>query len=471
MAAQGLLGLPVELIHHVATYFSFRECAAARATCRHLDAALLEPFGKRYIGSLQFMRADFSLQGLVDLSRSRLSSYLKHVIISMEEFPPSKIWNVGPYEVLAQRQRDFIHEKRDLETLKEAFVELHFETVEVHSYYAYNPQAPWKTYGSRRVLAETTVDLSKARPPAHFDKALAQIIPDLLTVLGAVGARPKRFGVTLANGSLRDDAFILPNHVRQQVAPVLAGLEALSLPVELIDRAPGIRSLPAENPNDATYNLRRFLRLLEGPSLRSLKLVVPGTLRPEKEAFFSWLAASPSASLPDRPLSHLSVGASRPQTAPPPITFENLNELHLDKLCISRQHLVKLVEKFKSTLRTLRLRELHLSEERSEETDDLMTSTGFLSDRQKWFSLLGDLTALGCGDSMRMVAFRETVELARHAEQLDVLFYADSDSVRDWHTDPDVPCSTIVDWHTYSDTRLRELVGDCMDHVLWKGYE
>lgn len=463
-SVQGLLDLPVELIRQVADYFTFKEYAAARATCRSLDAALVEPFGKSYVRKMQVMRTDFSLQGLVDLSKSRLSPYLKHVTISMEEFPPSKIWNVGPYEVLAQRQRTFIREKKDLEMLKEAFTSIQVETVEIYSYYTYNPQAPWSTYGWRKVLSETTVDLSKTRPPANFDKTLAKMVSEFLMVLGAAGARPGRFEVGLASGSLRDDAFIIPSHIKHEILPVISHLESLSFPVELADRAPGIRSLPAENPNDATYNLRRFLRMLDGNRLRCLRLVVPGDHQREKEAFFLWLASTPNESTLTRQLSHLSVDANRAQTAPPPVDFRSLQELDLENLHIRRQTLLRVVEKFKPTLRTLRLSHCVFPEHIESEADDTVVATITDPGQQNWCRFLSSLASSSCGDIMRMISLRQTTDYW-NPHGLDVLVYADNDALERWHTESSAPYSTIVDWGDYPDLRLQELFSDCVTRI------
>ncbi|KAH6655101.1 hypothetical protein BKA67DRAFT_559482 [Truncatella angustata] len=402
MVVQGLSGLPVELVQQIAIHFTCQEHAAVRATCKWLDAALLESWGKKYASRMQVMRMEFSLQALVDLSKSRLSPYLKHVVISMEELPAIRSWHSDKLEIYAREQSRFVQAGADLEMLQKAFFNLQLETVEVHSYYKYEPQAPWTTYGRRKVMEDLRLDLSKEKPPVNFDTTLASTLPGVLFALGRSGARPKRFEVSLASGSLPDGAFIILNHMKELITSVLSSLESLSLPVRFSDRAPGTGRLPAENPNSSTYNFRRFLRCLEGSSLRRLKLDISGGQSPEAEAFFQWLGTTPETTIPGRQLLSVGVGPSRPRAMPPPISFEHLEELELLNLCIGRAALTLVLRKIQPSLRSLRLQRVCLDDPRNSGS---RYSASFGD--EVWTVFLWSLISIGCGDTLRTISLQQ----------------------------------------------------------------
>lgn len=454
----GILDLPLEILLQIASYLSFEDHGAARTACRHLDAALLEPYALRYLSRMQFMRMDFSLQTLVDMSRSRMSPYVRRVAVSMEQFLAPGFSGAPNYSAHYHRQADLLRSGRDLDMLTRAFARLgHLDQVAVHSYYTFQSTRPWTSHGARRLLRETGVDLSREKPPPDFQGILSGFVPALLHAVGSARERaeaeaeaeggaaagaadgahhagprgvdgadthgdeelssssppswapggaaavvvppPLRgFEVALASGALPDTAFDIPPHMRSAVVPVLAGLESLALPVKFADRTPGLRPLPAENPNDSTYHLRRFLRLVDGEGggggrLRRLCLTVFQVYHEETEAFFGWLGApaagfysgagavngaggggpgpagggavagggfSPPGVTPRRQ----SLLGGRGRAAPPPVYFGALEELELARLHVTRQRLAGVVDKFAGTLRRLRLRGVTLYDER-----------------------------------------------------------------------------------------------------------
>lgn len=430
MSGQGLLGLPTELLLQISAHFSLSEYLAARATCRRLDAALLESYGRTFARTFQVMRTDFSLQGLVDMSKSRLSPFLKHVIVSMEEFPPGSEYHSGQDMGYWQSQRQLIASGADFSMLQEAFGATRLETVELHSYYCYDPEAPWTTYGASRILRDTGLDLSKTKPPDNVSQTLAQIVMDLLGALGRAGARPRRFMVSLAEGHLRDEAFVVPSQIKEAVVSVLSHLESVSLPLQIGGRPPGIIGLPIENPSDTTYNFRRFLRYLDTRNLQCLRLDCIGanvSESPEVQSLFQWLGSSPTASLAGQRL--LNVGGSvsgRLRASPPPVRFEMLLSLDLGDICIAKETLVQVIKKFRPSLRTLRLRSVCLVG-RTAGWEPQPRSGGEI-----WSSFFADLVSIGCGESLSRISSAKMYESPWQTARSLVVLYINGDTTTDF---------------------------------------
>ncbi|EMR72374.1 putative f-box domain-containing protein [Eutypa lata UCREL1] len=79
-----LLSMPLEVLLHISSYLTTPEYGMLRRTSKHLEASFFKPFAREFFTKRQFMLTEFSLQALVDISKSRFADYLSHLIIGLE---------------------------------------------------------------------------------------------------------------------------------------------------------------------------------------------------------------------------------------------------------------------------------------------------------------------------------------------------------------------------------------------------
>jgi hypothetical protein len=140
-----LLSLPLEVLLQITSNLTTPEYGKLRSTCTHIEATLFSSFSREFFSKRQFMLTEFSLQALVDISKTRLSSSLRHVIFGLEQpsltsFPSAGQVAANPQSNmhvqknrLLQEYVDYmtlINTGRDVEMITEAFSNLaNLETV------------------------------------------------------------------------------------------------------------------------------------------------------------------------------------------------------------------------------------------------------------------------------------------------------------------------------------------------------
>lgn len=79
-----LFSVPIEVLLQIASDLTTPEYGNLRLTCKYVEGQVLNAFSREFFTKRQFMLTEFSLQALVDISESRFSPSLRHVIISLE---------------------------------------------------------------------------------------------------------------------------------------------------------------------------------------------------------------------------------------------------------------------------------------------------------------------------------------------------------------------------------------------------
>jgi len=133
-----ILKVPLEVLLHITSSLTTPEYGSFRRTCKTIETCLFSSFALEFFTKRKFMFTEFSLQTLVDISKSRFSSHITHVIFGLERpqllhTPPrSDIAHLSVQDCVnynytlltASGTRPFILAGRDIELLAEAFVSL-----------------------------------------------------------------------------------------------------------------------------------------------------------------------------------------------------------------------------------------------------------------------------------------------------------------------------------------------------------
>jgi hypothetical protein len=355
------------------------------------------------------MITEFSLQALVDISKSRLSSSLNHVIFGLER-PSMRQDHILPpvsapqpeNHVKSNRFRQecvghmsLLYANQDVEMLAKAFSNLcNLETVGIrdwnsrtrnrdYPYNVWNSKCPctgkipnenwafrasnvaWRKwlihmllgYGVRTFQEETGRSLDLPRrfphgPTGLLDQAeyLSRVFLSLLRSLGKAGSRPKNFEIILRESSIYDHAFNLPHYVDVLVQPVLGNIRTLLLDLnaEYKPAYVNVNNVPTECPD---YLLRTFLsRLLE---LEHLRLNFR-FFRGETSNLLSWLSKPVPATTPN------TTAATSLLESPQPIEFTKLRQLDIGMVPVEPRVLLDIIQKHRATLRSISLHKVSL---------------------------------------------------------------------------------------------------------------
>lgn len=323
------------------------------------------------------MLTEFSLQALVDISKSRLSSSLTYVIFSLER---PKLRHVAPnmapfhpqFDTAAQENFvqleyvdhiNLINAGYDVDMLAEAFSNLKsLEAVSIRDFYSKSrnrdyPQVWWKTYGASTFVSNTGgLELDLPGRTYRFIQPndpqfiyLSRIFLNILRALGKASSQPRNFEVILRHISLADYTFKIPRYVEPIIQPVLANLRTLFL-----DLYSYFRHIVVTRDSIPVTCHGYFLRILlsKVPNLEHLRLNFRMYGRDEAGDFLSWL------SLPTLTNKVPSTGPL-PET-PLPIEFNKLQQLDIGMLAVYPEVLIALIRKFQTTLRTLSFHRISL---------------------------------------------------------------------------------------------------------------
>src|SRR5688500_18577776 len=85
--------LPLEVLLRITHSLKTEELGNFRLTCRGIEGLLHNSFAREFYSCKQFMISDFSLQALIDISKSRMGRHLTKLQIGFEQFmPPHSIF-------------------------------------------------------------------------------------------------------------------------------------------------------------------------------------------------------------------------------------------------------------------------------------------------------------------------------------------------------------------------------------------
>ncbi|KAM4066517.1 F-box domain-containing protein [Hirsutella rhossiliensis] len=360
-----ILRLPLEVLIRIAAGLTTPELCALRLTCRFVEELLYVTFTREFFTKKQFMMTDFSLQTLVDVSRSRLGLNLRQLHIGLDRFPEGiqrpladddrerkfkqrysdyfTLWNTGAHRtMLAEALRNLANLDevvlRDFNSAKRS---------------RDGPTAEWTSYGSTTIFNETGVRLSQGATGV-WDSGLplqgcSQVFALLLHALGDAAVYPKGIQVMAHNGSqLRDFAFNVPRFVEPSIAPVLDRLEKLHLSIDLSWRSSlsgwAHGAVVPSRPQSDTRLLRRFL--CRTPNLKDLRINEHHDYNPALADFLEWLAAP--APVPD-------ASSAVDDDNPPPVAMSHLENLSLGLMNVAPRTLLHVIRKFAPRLQGLEL--------------------------------------------------------------------------------------------------------------------
>jgi hypothetical protein len=164
-----LLSVPLEVLLNITYHLTTPEYGNLRLTCKNIESTLLTPFSREFFTKRQFMFTEFSLQTLVDISKSRFSSTLSHIIFGLERPSSSSLplsqHNAGnpPPDMRVKQNRllqecfghmTLLNTGQDVEMLADAFSNLaNLETIGMRDFNSRSrrrdyPNIEWKSMHS-----------------------------------------------------------------------------------------------------------------------------------------------------------------------------------------------------------------------------------------------------------------------------------------------------------------------------------
>lgn len=428
-----LTSIPLEVLLQITSNLTTPEYGNLRRTCKHIEETLFSSFAREFFTKRQFMLTEFSLQALVNISKSRLSSSMKHVIFGLER-PAMRQSLLGQTTEYIKENRarleylghmSLLYANRDVEMLIETFSNLsNLATVGIRDFYSHSrnrdyPLTAWKSYGASTYELETGLRLDSPRRLSgmFLDQAeyCSRMFFILFYSLGKAGSRPKDFEVILRHSSLYDHAFNLPKYTDAIVQPVLDNLRILLLDLSA-KSAPfyiNMHDVPTACPN---YLLRTFLSRL--PALEHLRLNFRFYEGDEMSNLLSWL----SQPIPAGP-SNTTTATLLPDS-PSPIEFAKLSRLDIGMVTVEPEILIDIIEKHRATLRTLNLHKLLLLQK-----DPTKSSRGNL-----WANFLAQISKLDL--KLTGLKMSELSQKSQRNKKIRFITFKDSrtgfGSVREW---------------------------------------
>ncbi|CRG86205.1 hypothetical protein PISL3812_03208 [Talaromyces islandicus] len=346
-----LLTLPLELLVAISTYLSTKDLGFLRLTCKRVEKSLYSWFAEEFFTKKQFMLTHKSLQTLIDISRHEsLSKHVTHVILATNIYPAvlytfrdadaAASWTQGFYDQQALMSTGY-----DQDMLTEAFEKLdNLQVVGIRDFNSNNRRrdgtnASWSSWGAPTVLQETGIELQFAsdRFSNTTTSFLAHIFQTLICALARAGRKPPNIEVFLRKELLPDIAFHFPSFLTPSVTPILQNLETLLIST---DRIPthALRHGIGADGKDGPF-LRQFLG--QTHNLRHLRINFNKFARLHTDSFLEWLG-QPAVATGAAPIRILD---------PPPIALTNLEQLELGQMTVGPVCLLRVIDKFASTLK------------------------------------------------------------------------------------------------------------------------
>ncbi|KAI8264628.1 hypothetical protein K4K58_012086 [Colletotrichum sp. SAR11_239] len=235
--------VPIEVLLRISSYLTTPELGNLRLTCKSIEQSLFNTFMREFFTKRQFMLTEQSLQALVDISNSRLSDCLDHVVIGLDffdyrRFSPMEVAQENAYRQAYADHRTLVSSGQDVVMLTEAFRNLkNLQTVGIRDYHSREREhrdgygATWASYGATTIRKETGVDLLAKTNTQEAQEYANKVMITLFTALGNAGARPKTFEMLRRQMCIpNDNAFnLFTNYLKPKVVPVLEGLQTFIL--------------------------------------------------------------------------------------------------------------------------------------------------------------------------------------------------------------------------------------------------
>ncbi|CEI69427.1 hypothetical protein FVEN_g6952 [Fusarium venenatum] len=374
--------VPLEVLLRITSFLTTPELGNTRLTCRSVEQALFTTFTNEFFTRKQFMISETSLQALIDISKSRLSGYLRMVHIGLDRF--AYALQVSDQNARNIRQKQ-LHDgqfsmlstgyHRDM--LAEAFRNLsNLEDVVIRDFNSNrrsrdNPGKQWTSYGSTTAFRETGhrpgQGGGQAWGPYPSTAYGSSVFISVLFALGQANAKPKGIEyMSRARNHLRDCAFNIPSYMEPSVIPVLENLEKLHIDIDLL----GGNDFPVDtsgHPSDMM--LRGFLLKLK--NIKHLRINETHSSVNGPDMLLKWLgsevstsapaslSAPPSASGPGPAPASISP-TSAPLSSIPSPEYPQLAALDFGMMNVEAQHILAVTRKFSSTLKRLELHKITL---------------------------------------------------------------------------------------------------------------
>lgn len=278
--------IPIEVILRISEYLNTTELGNLRLTCKQIENALYHSFANEFFARKQFMLTDFSLQALLDISKSRLGHSVRRLQISVEMVEPRATYTESDYGLeVAQRQRTFYENNLDKEMLAEAIGNLsNIEDLVIrdsNSWGRTRDNTAWHSYG-RITEGEKGVGFITAESwgPNQEDRVdpCRRTLQTVLHAYALSGQHPKGLELLLRErgNQVTDAAFEIPEDLQARLIPALEKLEKLHLTVGLAEHPVGEIFEVDDEAGDnvfiphASYYLCKFLSHTK--NLKNLRL-------------------------------------------------------------------------------------------------------------------------------------------------------------------------------------------------------
>lgn len=394
--------IPLELLLRITYWLPTSDLGSMRLTCRSIERMLYNSWADEFFSCKQFMLSPYSLQGLVDMAKSRLGSRITRLQLGTDHFR-DPVHCVSPsFVALDDHQRayddyaaqcEMLMSGEHIDLLAEAFSHLGdtLEDVVIRNFNSRRrsrdgPGARWRSYGAARAerYARDCLTMQAPAEDGHTgDSYVGKLSATFNAVLTALGrcpnARPRGIEILSVNpasgaGCLPDSAFALGSSSRKEgVVSTLAQLRKLHLALNL--RVPYRRSAADPAALDAVNKLPWFLH--HTARLQNLRINGTHDKADVMDRVLGWLATPASTPPPSGAASRTSSFSSTtsgtnalqrvhshsppPFTPspgsswPPPPALANLTELSLGHMAVDHGVIVDLVRKTAPTLRRLDL--------------------------------------------------------------------------------------------------------------------
>ncbi|KAK2757428.1 F-box domain-containing protein [Colletotrichum kahawae] len=383
--------VPIEVLLRISSHLTTPELGNLRLTCKSIEQSLFNTFMREFFTKRQFMLTEQSLQALVDISNSRLSDCLDHVVIGLNFFDERRFSSVELAQENAYRQayadhRTLVSSGQDVVMLTEAFRNLkNLKTVGIRDYHSREREhrdgygATWASYGATTIRKETGVDLLAKTNSREAQEYANKVMITLFTALGNAGARPKTFEMLRRQMCVpNDDAFnLFTSYLKPKVVPVLQGLQTFILVANIgygPNRAVAIAGKPTEKDhNRYDYLLCQFLGYLT--NIKHLRINFYNA-RGGVEKVLNWLSSpsspttttltpttttlTPTTTTTLTPTMTATMAMTPPATTqllalPPSPRFPCLEELNFGFCEVETKGLLDVVRKFAANLKRLEL--------------------------------------------------------------------------------------------------------------------
>ncbi|KAI2472993.1 hypothetical protein F4781DRAFT_257636 [Annulohypoxylon bovei var. microspora] len=380
--------IPPEVMLQISSYLTTSEYGNLRSVCRQIEKSLFQPFAREFFTKRQFMLTEFSLEALVDISKSRLGPSLTSLIISLER-PKGDFHHRGTnmelddldgalkynrlYEECISHQI-LISSGRDVELLTEALRNLpNLQTIGLRDFFSPGrwrdgDSGFWHTYGAPTFWEETNAHPEQPRfirpPHAPLEVHATYISHTFLAILRSLGNAKEthqapELQVILRACYLPPPSFNIPRYLEPTILPVLQDLKVLFLDLGPVS----FSKLTVSNGGRlegftyAGLPLARFLSKM--PSLEHLRLNFRDCNISESKDILQWFAQVPqSSSIVSDGQDIDNVQGRIPKLSTP--AFPRLKKLDIGMVTVGLPLLLSVLKRYKSSLRAISLHKVTL---------------------------------------------------------------------------------------------------------------